>query len=237
LKTIAIIPARGGSKSIPKKNIKIFCGKPLLYYSINTALKSSLINRVIVSSDDKEIIDIALSYGAEAPFIRPENISRDDTTDLPVFKHCLDYLKNIEGYEPEIVVHLRPTSPLRTLEMIDKGINLLINNPNADSVRTVCEPSQNPYKMWKITNNGFISPLIDTGLNEPYNQPRQNLPKVYWQNGYIDIVRLNTIINKKSMTGESIIPLVVDEKHIIDIDSNITFKLAEMLFNGEDSEQ
>lgn len=228
--TLAIIPARGGSKSILKKNIREFCGKPLIAYSIESALKSINIDRVVVSSDNKEIIKIALDYGGEVPFIRPKYLAEDDTPDLPVFVHCLNYLKKNEGYEADIVVQLRPTSPLRTLEMIENGIDLLLNNPQADSVRAVCEPSQNPFKMWTIQNSGFLKELITLDINEPYNQPRQNLPNVYWQNGYVDITRARTILSKKSMTGDMILPLIVDHKHIIDIDSELTFKLAEMIY-------
>jgi len=230
LTTLAIIPARGGSKSILKKNIREFCGKPLIAYSIESALKSINIDRVVVSSDNKEIIKIALDYGGEVPFIRPKYLAEDDTPDLPVFVHCLNYLKKNEGYEADIVVQLRPTSPLRTLEMIENGIDLLLNNPQADSVRAVCEPSQNPFKMWTIQNSGFLKELITLDINEPYNQPRQNLPNVYWQNGYVDITRARTILSKKSMTGDMILPLIVDHKHIIDIDSELTFKLAEMIY-------
>ena len=138
MRVLAIIPARGGSKSIPKKNIKPFCGKPLLAHSIETAIKCPSIDRVVVSSDNNEIIDVAIEFGAEAPFIRPKDLAKDDTPDLPVFLHCLDYFKKKESYEVDIIVHLRPTSPLRTLEMVEDGIQLLKDNLEADSVRAVC---------------------------------------------------------------------------------------------------
>ena len=231
MKILAIIPARGGSKSIPKKNIRPFCGKPLITCSIQTALACPSINRVVVSSDDQDIIDVAIEYGAEVPFVRPKELAKDDTLDLPVFIHCLDYFKQHEGYEPDILVQLRPTSPLRTVNMIEKGIQKLIVNPNSDSVRVVCEPSQNPYKMWIIGDDGFLCPLLNINIDEPYNQPRQNLPDVYWQNGYVDITRRATILEKNSMTGDKILPLVVDNKEIVDIDSEITFKLAEIMYS------
>ena len=234
MKIIAVIPARGGSKSIPYKNIKLFCGKPLIAYSVKTALACSSINRVIVSSDSKDILELAHQNGAEVPFIRPKEISQDDTTDYPVFEHCLKYLNDHEGYKPDIIVQLRPTSPLRTPEMVEKAIHKLISRPEADSVRAVCEPSQNPFKMWRINNSGFIEPLLkDEKTNEPYNQPRQNLPYVYWQNGYIDVTRYSTIIEKKSMTGDQILPLIVDNSEIIDIDNDITFQFAEMIYSSK----
>ena len=224
---VSIIPARGGSKSIPKKNIRVFCGKPLLAYSIETALKCPSIDRVVVSSDNKEIIDVAIEYGAEAPFTRPKYLAQDDVLDLPVFIHCLNYLKVHVGYKADIIVQLRPTSPLRTVEMIEEGIRLLIDNPKADSVRTVCEPSQNPFKMWTIQEEGFLAQLIDTKIKEPYNQPRQKLPDVYWQNGYVDVTRYTTIFEKNSMTGDKIYPLLLDSSETIDIDNLNTFKMAE----------
>jgi len=228
LRVLAVIPARGGSKSIPKKNIKAFCGKPLISYSIELALKSSLIDRVIVSSDSKEIIDISIKYGAEAPFRRPDKLANDDTTDFPVFKHCLDFLKKNGNYEPSLVVHLRPTSPLRTIGMLEKAIKMMIDNPEADSLRGVCEPTQSPYKMWTIDSDGFLSPFNkNISIKEAYNQPRQKLPLVYWQNGYMDVIRLKTLTNKKSMTGNKILPLLIKENNIFDIDDYTTFKMAE----------
>ena len=134
----AIIPARGGSKSIPRKNIISFLGKPLIYWSIVVAIKSKLIDRVIVSTDDKEIAEIAKKFGAEIPFMRPKHLGGDLVLDYPVIRHCLDYLSESEGYQPDIVVQLRPTSPLRPDGLVDEGISKLISNPAADSLRVVC---------------------------------------------------------------------------------------------------
>ena len=229
-KIIALIPARAGSKSIPLKNIKLFCGKPLIVHSIEAALACPLINRTIVSTDSKEIAEIAKNAGAEVPFLRPEKFAQDDTPDLPVFIHCLEWLKEHEGFEPDILVHLRPTSPLRTVSMIEKAIQLLIDEPEADAIRAVCEPSQNPFKMWEIMEDGFISPLAKTNIEEQYNQPRQRLPIVYWQNGYIHVTRRKTIVEKNSMTGDKIKPLIVDNSDIIDIDNELTFEFAEVMY-------
>jgi len=230
MKTLALIPARGGSKSIPLKNIKLFCGKPLIVYSIEAALECSLIDRTIVSTDSADIAEIARGAGAEVPFLRPEELAQDDTPDFPVFIHCIEWLKEHEGYEPDILVHLRPTSPLRTVSMIENAIQLLRDDPDADAVRAVCEPSQNPFKMWEIREDGFMSPLVKTDIPEQYNQPRQRLPVVYWQNGYIDVTRRKTLLESKSMTGDRIKPLVVDNANIIDIDNELTFALAEAMY-------
>ncbi len=226
---IALIPARGGSKSIPLKNIKLFCGKPLIVHSIEAALACPSINRTIVSTDSDKIAGISRDAGADVPFLRPEEHSQDDTPDLPVFIHCLEWLKRHEDYEPDIIVHLRPTSPLRTAEMIEKAIQALVDDPEADAVRAVCEPSQNPFKMWEIGKDGFMSPLVKTNITEQYNQPRQKLPMVYWQNGYIDVTRRRTLLEKNSMTGDKIKPLIVENSDIIDIDDELTFEFAEIM--------
>jgi len=230
MEIIAIIPARGGSKSIPLKNIKDFCGKPLIVHTIEASLACPLINRTIVSTDSEKIAEIALAAGAEVPFMRPDVHAQDDTLDLPVFVHCLKWLKENEGYEPDIVVHLRPTSPLRTVAMIEKAIQTLMDDPDADSVRAVCEPSQNPFKMWEIEKDGYMSPLVKTDIEEQYNQPRQKLPTVYWQNGYIDVTRRTTLLEKNSMTGTRLKPLIVDDSDIIDIDNELTLEFAEIMY-------
>lgn len=226
---LALIPARGGSKSIPRKNIRPFAGHPLLAYSIAAALAAETVRRVIVSTDDEEIAAIARTYGAETPFLRPLELARDDTPDLPVFQHALRWLEENEGYRPEIVVQLRPTSPLRRVHHIDQAVYRLLERPEADSVRSVCVPFQNPYKMWKIGPDGFMRPLIETDLREPYNLPRQALPQVYWQTGYVDAAWSDTILVKNSMTGDFILPLIIDPSEWIDIDTPDDWRRAERL--------
>ncbi len=225
---IALIPARGGSKGIPMKNIASLAGKPLIAYSIEVAKQCRLIDRILVSTDSEDIREVSLSLGAEAPFLRPEELARDETPDLPVFLHLLQWLRENEDHCPEILVHMRPTTPLRRPELIDEAIQLLIENPEADSVRGVSPPLQNPFKMWTL-GQPYLRPLIDTGIPEPYNQPRQKLPTVYWQTGYIDVIRTSTILNKNSMTGDRILPYIMDEQFVIDIDQPFSLKLAEFL--------
>ena len=230
---LGLIPARGGSKDIPRKNIRPFANYPLIAYSIAAGLASKTVNRVIVSTDDEEIAEIARSYGAEVPFKRPAKYAQDNSTDLPVFQHALKWLSKNENYYPQIVVQLRPTSPLRKVEHIDKAVNLLLKNPQADSVRTVCTPSQNPFKMWTIDDDGFMKPLLQTKFNEPYNLPRQTLPDTYWQTGYVDVAWTNTILKKKSMTGKIILPLVTDPENHVDIDSISDWRRAENLLSDK----
>ncbi len=227
---LAIIPARGGSKSIPGKNIKAFAGYPLIAFSIAAGLTAKSVSRVIVSTDDEQIAEISRSYGAEIPFLRPGEFSRDDTPDLPVFQHALEWLQANEDYQPEIVVQLRPTSPFRCTQHIDQAVEKLIAMPAADSIRTVCIPFQNPFKMWRIEADGFMHPLIPTDLAEPYNLPRQVLPDVYWQTGYVDAAWTATFTEKNSMTGERILPLVIGAEEWIDIDSPDDWERAERMF-------
>jgi len=231
---LAIIPARGGSKSIPRKNIRLFANYPLIAYSISAGLSAESINRVIVSTDDKEIADISLKYGAEIPFLRPAELAQDDTPDLPVFQHALEWLDNHEQYTPDIVVQLRPTSPLRRTQHIDSALLRLLEHPEADAVRTVCIPFQNPFKMWRIDSNGFMQTIMDIGVPEPYNLPRQSLPEIFWQTGYVDAVWTDTIRTKHSMTGERILPLIIGADEWIDIDSPDDWRRAERLIENKE---
>jgi len=233
---LALIPARGGSKSIPRKNIINFAGFPLIAYSIASGIAAETITRVIVSTDDEEIGDISRCYGAETPFMRPDKHAQDGTPDLPVYQHALTWLADNEDYHPDIVVQLRPTSPFRRVWHIDQAVLRLIEHPDADAVRTVCVPFQNPFKMWRIDTDGIMKPLgRELGIdNEPYNQPRQVLPEVYWQTGYVDAAWTDTILLKNSMTGDRILPLIIDPSEWVDIDSPDDWTRAERLItNGE----
>lgn len=226
---LALIPARGGSKSISRKNIRLLAGYPLIAYSIAAALASDTVGRVIVSTDDEQIAELARRYGAETPFLRPAEFARDNTPDLPVFQHALQWLRENEGYCPKIVVQLRPTSPFRRVWHIDQAVLRLLERPDADAIRTVCVPFQNPFKMWRIGPDGLMKPLIQTDLPEAYNMPRQLLPDVYWQTGYVDAAWADTILEKHSMTGERILPMVIDPTDWVDIDSPEDWQHAEQL--------
>ena len=223
---VAVIPARGGSKTMPRKNLALFLGKPLIYWSIMAALKSVQITRVVVSTDDDEISQVSLKYGAEVPFLRPTELAGDLVVDFPVVRHTLQMLYELDGYLPDFVVQLRPTSPLRPVGLIDEGILKLKNYPDADSLRVVCTPYNNPYKMWRLDGH-FMKPLIDTGNPEQVNQPRQSLPEVYWQIGTLDVIRLTTIKDKQSLIGDRVLPMIVDIGLAADIDDQRTLILAE----------
>jgi len=227
VEVLALITARGGSKTIPHKNIMSFHGRPLIAWTIDAAMKSNMITRVITSTDDATIAETAKSCGSEVPFIRPSEFAQDDTVDYPVFKHALDWLAENESYYPDIVVHLRPTTPLRPAALIDEGIKLMLEHENADSLKCVCEPLNNPFKMWTIDNSGFMNILCDSGIHEQFNQPRQNLPLSYWQVGTLDIIRTSTINKKESMSGGNILPLIIDNKYAVDIDDEASLNYAD----------
>jgi YrbI family 3-deoxy-D-manno-octulosonate 8-phosphate phosphatase len=219
---LALIPARGGSKGIPRKNIRDFAGYPLIAWSIAASLKSDMVTRVLVSTDDEEIAAVAREFGAETPFLRPAEFAQDNSLDLPVFEHALDWLRENEGYVPEIVVQLRPTSPIRPRSLVDDAVKILLDHAEADCVRGVVSAGQNPHKMWRLPEgeDGPMKNLLDVeGLAEPYNAPRQSLPPVYWQTGHIDAIRTRTILEKGSLTGEVIYPIVIDSRFTVDIDN------------------
>ena len=225
LEILAVIPARGGSQGIPRKNLRSLAGRPLLAWSIAAAQQARLVGRIITSTDDEEIASVARSYGSEVPFIRPPELAQNHTRDLPVFQHAIEWLENNEGYVPEIVVQLRPTSPLRPPRLIDQAIEVLLSDESADSVRSVTPPSQNPFKMWTITDD-TLKPLLASDLPEPYNAPRQSLPPTYWQTGHIDVFRTRTLRQKLSLTGDRILPVLVDSSYGLDIDTLMHLRIA-----------
>jgi CMP-N,N'-diacetyllegionaminic acid synthase len=215
---LALIPARGGSKSIPRKNVLEIAGKPLIAWSILQALESGRITRVVVSTDDAEIATVAENYGAEVPFVRPAEYAHDLAPDIDVFRHALTCLAESESYSPEVIVHLRPTGPVRRVSDIDDAIDLLLSHPEADSVRSVSLVQQSPYKMWRVRDDGTMEPLLNlTGMPDCQSRPRQTLPPVYWQNGYVDVVRPRAVLEKASMWGTTVLPFFVETK-LFDLD-------------------
>lgn len=224
---LAIVQARGGSKGLPRKNLRLLRGHPLVAYSIASGLAARSITRVLISTDDEEIAEVARQYGAEVPFMRPAELAADDTPDFPLFDHAIRWLAERENYHPEIVVQLRPTTPLRPRGMLDEAVRILRSDPLADCVRGVTIPKQTPYKMWRDGEDGCLLPLMETGFPEPYNMPRQNLPAAYWQTGHVDAIRTTTITEKRSLTGTRVRPIMIDVKYCVDIDTLVDFDLAE----------
>ena len=235
MKVIAIIPARGGSKSIPRKNIRTFAGKPLIAHTIELAMSSTLITRVLVSTDDQEIADISRQFGAEVPFLRPAEFAQDDTPDWPVFNHALRWLSENEHYECDIVVHLRATTPNRRVQTVDRAIDRFISSPEIDSMRSLRPAEYSPYKMVLIRADGYIEPVVipPNCKNELWNMPRQALPQAYQGDGYIDITRPRVILERQSMLGEKTLPFIIDEP-VIDIDYEEDLRRAEQILRSSE---
>ncbi len=229
MEVLALIPARGGSKGLPRKNVLPLAGRPLIAHSIGQALEARTITRTVVSTDDAEIAEAARSAGAEVPFARPAELAGDLSTDLEVFRHALETLAG-EGYEPELVVHLRPTNPLRRAGRIDEAVALLAADPEADSLRSVSKPTQTPYKMWRLQGS-YLVPLLPLPGVEAVNMPRQALPEVWSHDGYVDVVRPRTVLELGSMTGARVLPFYVDEP-VVDVDSADDLRRAEELLRG-----
>lgn len=229
MKVLAVIPARGGSKGIPRKNLAEICGIPLVARSILHARESSCVNRVVVSTDDEEIRRVSLKYGAEVPFIRPSALAEDHVLDLPVFQHALDFLREKDGFVPDLVLHLRPTAPYRMPHWIDDAVQLLATHPSADSVRSVSEPEKHPYRMFRVDEAGYLDPIMKHEHPVPFLLRRQDLPTVYYYNCVIDVTKPSTIYGKQSMTGDRILPYVMPPADVIDIDSSRDLAIARFL--------
>ena len=228
LKVYAVIPARSGSKSIKDKNILNFKGKPLFVHSIEQSLKSTLIDRVFVSTDSENYRKIAIANGAEAPFLRPSEKSADDSTDFDVFLHFIEWISENSITVPDIIVHLRQTYPTRPISIIDDAIKFFANNMDkADSLRTVVKCTQTPYKMWR-KEGLYLKPLLEVeDIYEFYNLPRQKLPQVYWQNACVDIIKTDIILKDKTISGTRILHFEMDSEEINDIDDWNDFQKAE----------
>ncbi|QCX32365.1 acylneuraminate cytidylyltransferase family protein [Caloramator sp. E03] len=221
---VAIIPARGGSKGIPRKNIKNLNGKPLIAYTIEEALKSKYVDRVIVSTEDLEIAEISKSFGAEVPFFRPKELAQDDTPGIEPIIHAINYLLNDENYNFDYVMCLQCTSPLRNSKQIDEAI-LEMYNKDADSAVSVCESEVNPYWMKVIKNGKMVDYLND---NKFYAR-RQDLPIVYRLNGAIYIAKVGIILKNKNWYTDNTVPIIMDKISSVDIDDEIDFKFAEFI--------
>ncbi len=218
---LGIIPARGGSKSIPYKNIAPLLGKPLIYYTIREAKKSKLLDAFIVSTDDFKIARTARYWGADVPFIRPQRYARDQSPDIEFLKHALKWLANHRGWQPEIIVILRPTSPLRTYRDID-GVVRFMREIKCDSVKSVSLPyPHNPFKMWFLEHKTKkMKPLLPTRYFKKLGTdvPRQLLPKVYWQNGLVDATRAK-FIKQGRVFGPDMRGFITDPERSLDLDS------------------
>lgn len=229
---LSIIPARYGSKGVKKKNIKLLNGKPLIYYTIKESLKSKFINKTIVSTDNSEIQNISLEYGAECPFLRPKKISGDNIPMIPVVMHVIKKLKEVDNYTPDYIIILQPTSPLRNYNHIDECIKKLITK-KAHSIVSVTKIPHTftPYSSMTLQKNGFLKSNYNT--NEK-NNLRQMKPTFYSRNGAIYMVKHKTLMTRNSLYGSKILPYEMEKNVSIDIDDEIDFLMAEVLLKRKE---
>jgi CMP-N,N'-diacetyllegionaminic acid synthase len=219
---IAIIPARSGSKGVPNKNIMHLDGIPLIAYSIAAALKATLVDRVIVSTDSEEYAELARSYGAETPFIRPKDISGDLATDVEFFKHAIGWLNEKEGFVPEYFVHLRPTTPFRDPKILDKAIEEFVCS-DYSALRSCHKMSESSYKTFEVENDIFKCICNGGSDIESLNIARQAFPVTYDANGYIDIVRSEMVSKHNLIHGSRVRAFITDTAHEIDEFNDIDF--------------
>ncbi len=229
-KVLGIIGARAGSKTIVHKNIKPLLGKPLLSWITEAAKASKYVTRLIISTDSPEYAEVAKKYGAEAPFLRPKELAEDHVPDFDYLYHAASWLKENEGWQADIILRLPPTTPLCKTEHIDACVKLLIDDPEADSSRTVTAASKHPYKLWR-ENGNYIEPFLSeefTGLKDAHNMPRQAFPQAFQ---HVDVIALRwkTLVEQKSMAGKKVRYHLIPKHDAVDIDSDIDFIVAEEL--------
>jgi CMP-N,N'-diacetyllegionaminic acid synthase len=222
-KILAIIPARGGSKGIPNKNIMAICGKPLIAYTIEAGLKSKYIDEIIVSTDSDSIREVATIYGAKIPFLRPEKLSNDSASSIDVVLHAIDFYKN-NNITFDYVVLLQPTSPLRTSKHIDGAIEKLMES-SGTSLVSVCQVDQSPILMRNIENDKLKEVISFEGKN----LRRQDLPTFYIFNGALYINSTDMLAHEKKFVCENTIPYVMDKESSVDIDTMLDAKLVELI--------
>ncbi len=226
---LAIIPARGGSKSVPGKNIAMLGGKALIAHTIETARKAKRVDRVIVSTDVQEIADVAVAAGAEAPFLRPAELARDATPGIAPVLHAVNWLAENDGYRPELVVMLQPTSPFRTAGDIDAAIRLACER-DADAVVSVCPAPKHPFWMKTITADGRLADML---LSDCSYSRRQDLPEAYCLNGAIFLARKRVLMEKRTWYTDKTFAYVMPEERSLDIDTAWDLHLARLIVEAK----
>ncbi|GAA0773243.1 acylneuraminate cytidylyltransferase family protein [Clostridium subterminale] len=221
---LAIIPARGGSKGVPRKNVRELNGKPLIGYTIEAAKKSNRVSRVVVTTEDIEIATVSREYKAEVPYLRPDELSQDNSPTMECVLHMLNYLEKTEGYVSDYVLLLQCTSPLRNHSHIDEAIDKLLNS-DYDSIVSVCEAEVNPY--WaNIFEGDKLKYFIEEGRKITR---RQELPNVYRMNGAIYLIKTEVLKKQKTFEPEEVMGYIMDSYSSVDIDTEMDFKIAEAI--------
>ena len=226
---LAIIPARGGSKGLPGKNIKELCGKPLIAWSIEAAKACSNIDRVVVSTDDEGIAKVAKKYGAEVPFMRPAELASDSASTIDVIFHTIDWLKKYVDYRPEYILLLQPTSPLRSGEDINGAIQML-KDKDVRAVVSVCETDHHPWWSNILPEDGNMKDFLRPDI---LNKRRQGLPVFYRLNGAIYLADTNCLCVCNGFFGQDTFAYKMSKERSVDIDSDVDFKLATLLMEEQ----
>lgn len=220
---LAIIPARAGSKGIKDKNIVDLCGKPLIAYSIESALKSKYIDRVVVSTDGDKIAEVAKEYGAEVPFLRPDYLASDTAKTIDCVMHCIEELQNM-GDNYDYIVLLQPTQPLRESFHIDEAIELMLEK-DAEGLVSICKVKEHPILMRTLDDNGNMKRLLECSST----QRRQDFKEFYRVNGVIYINKINENLNRETSLNDNELPYIMDEKYSVDIDELLDIKIAKLM--------
>ncbi|MCQ9206946.1 MAG: acylneuraminate cytidylyltransferase family protein [Omnitrophica bacterium] len=226
MKIVALIPARRGSKGVPGKNVRLFAGKPLIAWTIEHALRVPQIERLICSTDDSNIAQIARSYGCEVPFMRSKSLAKDDVPGIEVALHAIDFIKTKEQKPCDTIVYLQCTSPCRTSESIACAIKMYMQS-HVKNLISVCEAEHSPYLMLRMNPEGRLEKIMKNDL--PLTQ-RQDLPKAYRPNGAIYISDAETIMRTRSFYEPEPLAFVMEKRQSVDIDDEFDFELAEFLY-------
>lgn len=226
-KVIAIVPARGGSKGVPKKNIKNLGGYPLLAYSIIASKLCPEIERVIVSTDSPEIAEIAKFYGGEVPFLRPSQYANDKSPNEDFIIHALDYFKNEEGFEPEIIVQILPTTPFRDPKLISMAISEFYTDSNATSLRAVHALPEPPQKMLQMQDGYLVGFFPNDPRPDYHNLPRQTFPTAYQPNGYVDILKTDFVRKTGALFGPRMKGFITE--FVVEVDAQEQFEHLEYI--------
>jgi len=219
-RVLALIPARSGSKGLPHKNIRNLGGHPLIEWSIAACKASLLIERIIVSTDSEDYASLSRKLGADVPFLRPIEISGDLSTDYDFIKHSVDWLES-NGWDPEYIVHIRPTTPFRTPKIIDQAIQMFMSNPKATSLRSVHEMSESAYKTFEIATSGQLKRLASDSTDlDAANNARQEFPLTYVANGYVDVLSVSYIRKMNLIHGNNVLPFITPVVSEVDTEND-----------------
>jgi CMP-N-acetylneuraminic acid synthetase len=232
MNVLGLITARGGSKGIPRKNLRLICGRPLIFWTIQSAWESQSLQRLVVSTDDLEIADVSREYGAEVPFIRPVNLAMDDSPQIDVVIHAVEWLEANAGYCPDYVMLLQPTSPLRSGHDIDAAVRIAATR-NADAVISVTESPAHPYLSARIDEGGRLAVFME---RPKVYQGRQSLPPAYAENGAIYLARREVLLDDRTWHTKNTYPYVMSPESSLDIDTPWDLYLANLVLNEKSHE-